>query len=257
MKNIVFVFFLLLTIVLKSQTAVNFTATDCASANHNLFSELNAGKVVVITWVMPCATCIGPTLSAENEIQNFLLTKPGRIYHYIVDDFANTTCTTLNSWCISNGIVNSTARFSNSAINMNDYGSSGMPKTVIIAGTNHNVFFNEDNTLTVSSFNAAMNNALAAAESVGLEEKSITADETFLSPVPANEFITVSCLLKDSKGIVVDVFNSAGFKIKSQCFDNLVSGKNTIKIQTSEFSDGMYFLKLDDTCYYKFFVSHF
>lgn len=246
-----------MTPIVKSQTAVNFTATDCASVTHNLFSELNAGKVVVITWVMPCATCIGPTLSAENEIQNFLLTKPGRIYHYIVDDFANTTCATLNGWCSSNGIVNSTARFSNSLINMNDYGSSGMPKTVIIAGTNHNVFFNEDNTLTVSSFNTAMNNAIAVAESVGLNENSMDVTGTFLSPVPANEYLMISSFFKANKSVSADIFNSMGLKIKTLSTDNPVDGENTIKIETGDFSDGIYFLRINGTGYYKFIVSHF
>ena len=35
------------------QTAVNFTGNDCAGTSHTLFTELDAGKVIVVTFVMP------------------------------------------------------------------------------------------------------------------------------------------------------------------------------------------------------------
>jgi hypothetical protein len=43
-----------------SQTAADFTANDCNGTSHHLFAELNAGKVVVVAFVMPCTDCIGP-----------------------------------------------------------------------------------------------------------------------------------------------------------------------------------------------------
>ena len=39
-------------------TATDFTANDCGGTSHTLFTELNAGNVIVITWVMPCSSCI-------------------------------------------------------------------------------------------------------------------------------------------------------------------------------------------------------
>ena len=49
---------LILTTILASfgafsQTATDFTCNDCAGSSHNLFSELDGGKVVVLVWVMP------------------------------------------------------------------------------------------------------------------------------------------------------------------------------------------------------------
>jgi hypothetical protein len=43
---------------------------------------------------------------------------------------------------------------------MSDYGGSGMPKTVILAGSAHKVYFNENNSLNSSNFTAALNNAI-------------------------------------------------------------------------------------------------
>src|SRR5437762_9149444 len=76
-----------------SQTAGNFTCNDCSGTNHDLFTELNAGKVIVIAWVMPCSNCISGALAGYTEVQNF----PGQAYFYLSDDVANTTCSTLRS----------------------------------------------------------------------------------------------------------------------------------------------------------------
>ncbi|HRD39909.1 MAG TPA: hypothetical protein PLC65_14870, partial [Bacteroidia bacterium] len=71
---------------------------------------------------------------------------------YLVDDYANTSCPTLTSWALTNGMPNAIV-FSNSAIDMYDYGSTGMPKIVVIGGANHQVFDNQNNSLNVTQFN--------------------------------------------------------------------------------------------------------
>src|SRR5438067_299698 len=58
-KILLFVSFLLINgITFGQTTATDFTATDCNSASQSLFTELNAGKIVVLIWVMPCSVCI-------------------------------------------------------------------------------------------------------------------------------------------------------------------------------------------------------
>lgn len=34
-------------------TATDFTVNDCGGTSHNLFTELDAGKVIVLCWPMP------------------------------------------------------------------------------------------------------------------------------------------------------------------------------------------------------------
>ena len=53
-------FLLLLTTSIGSQTtALDFEQADCDSGVHHLFSELDAGKVVILDFVMSnCAPCI-------------------------------------------------------------------------------------------------------------------------------------------------------------------------------------------------------
>src|SRR5262245_29254661 len=135
--------------------ATDFTATDCNSVSHNLFTELAAGKVVVITWVMPCGACIGSASTAATTVQS--MGNPNVVF-YLVDDAGNTSCTTLNSWASTNSITY-TASFSNTGnlIKMTDYGTSGMPKTVVI-GPSHYVSYNVNGTISQGALTTAINN---------------------------------------------------------------------------------------------------
>src|ERR1017187_11001668 len=100
MKKILYILIALMFVITisKAQTATDFTATDCNSNSHNLFSELNAGKVIVMDWVMPCINCVAPSLSTSNVVQRYQTTYPGRVQLYLIKDIGTTTCTTLTSW---------------------------------------------------------------------------------------------------------------------------------------------------------------
>ena len=96
-------------------TATNFICNDCASTSHTLFAELDAGKVIVLVWAMPCGSCIGPAQSAYSAAESFSSSHPGRVLFYLADDYANTSCSTLSSWATTNNMPNST-KFSNTAL---------------------------------------------------------------------------------------------------------------------------------------------
>ena len=131
MKLRILLLFSLLQTIAFAQTATDFTANDCDGTSHNLFTELNSGKVIVICWVMPCSACKGPALTTQNVVNSYLTSHPHTVYMYMCDDYANTTCTSLDSWRNNNGITSATL-FSDAAINMADYGGNGMPKIVVI-----------------------------------------------------------------------------------------------------------------------------
>ena len=135
MKKFYLVLFVLCisTKILSQTTATDFIVNDCDGNSHHLFSELNSGKVVVIAWVMPCPPCATHAISAYSSALNFETSHPNRVKYYLVDDFANTTCSALSSWASSNGL-GSTTMFSDAAISMTDYGQIGMPKIVVLGG---------------------------------------------------------------------------------------------------------------------------
>lgn len=167
----------------QAQFAVDFTANDCSGNAHHLFSELDSGKVIVLTWVMPCSSCQSATSSASSLISGM---GNARVKHYVADDYANTSCTTLQSW-LNSISVSPHATFSNSAIKMSDYGTAGMPKTVILGGgTQHIVYFNANGNILTRDFLTALNQALSVNSVEDVVEKPF-----YLYPNPATNLLQI------------------------------------------------------------------
>lgn len=231
MKKIFTFLFIAAILTTKSQTATNFNVNDCNSINHDLFTELNSGKVIVLCWVMPCSACIAPALSAYTQVQNLQSTYPNKIYYYLVDDYANTSCPTLNSWAATNGIVPN-ASFSNASINMNDYGGPGMPKIVVLGGASHTVFDNQNNTLNVTQFTNALNQAIVAS-SIGISEISGAKSAFSIFPNPStNGRLNFSYNLEQSGNVSIEIFNVLGSKVKEIVNENQNSGKHEFTVET-------------------------
>ncbi len=237
-----------------AQTAVNFTATDCASTSHTLFTELDAGKVVVICWPMPCGACIGPAGTAENTVTG--MANPNVVF-YLVDDVGNTTCATLNSWASTNSVA-PTASFSNAGniIKMTDYGTAGMPKTVVLGGgACHGVFFNVNGTISASALTTAINNALAPC-STGLNDIDQPVTELTLFPIPANDNAVLTYTLTANTEVTLEVFNVLGEKVMTALSGSLQNaGKHEISLNFESLENGVYFISLNKEVI-KFTVLH-
>jgi hypothetical protein len=224
-----------------SQTATNFTCNDCSGTSRTLFTELEAGKVIVLVWPMPCGTCIGPSQSAYSTAQSFSSSYPGRVLFWMADDYANTSCATLSSWAASNGMSNST-KFSNAAINMNDYGSTGMPKVVILGGASHTVFYNADDVFSSSAMSTAITNALNA--STGVAEQEIEISDISVYPNPADNTSALTYFLPSASEVTAEVFNLVGEKTKTIFTGVQHAGKQRVDIDPSDLNNGIYFVKL-------------
>jgi hypothetical protein len=220
-----------------SQTAVDFTANDCAGTSHNLFSDLNAGKVIVIAFVMPCSSCASPALSAYNTVQGYA--SPDVVF-YLADDFGNTSCSTLNNWASTNG-MGSAVKFSNAAVTETDYGSGGMPKIIVLGGANHSVFYNENGGANQSGLSPAINSAMLAA---GISEKNTADFKLNLFPNPASENISASYSLKEASNVNLVIYNLAGAAVQTISLEKQSAGKHTVKINSEALSSGTYFLKV-------------
>ena len=141
-------------------TATDFTTADCNLVTHNLFDSLDAGNVIVIAWVMPCGPCATYSLPAYAAVQSFATSHPGRVHFYMADDYANTPCSSLISWGNTNNMPNSTF-FSSSDVNMSGYGIAGMPKVVVLGGSDHTIFYNQnDSHITFGGVETAISDAI-------------------------------------------------------------------------------------------------
>ncbi|MBS3913533.1 MAG: T9SS type A sorting domain-containing protein [Bacteroidetes bacterium] len=217
-------------------TATDFTANDCAGKSHVLFEDLNDGKVVIICWVMPCGTCIAPALAASTALADYASSHPDKVKFYLVDDYGNTTCNTLNTWASSNGI-NYTASFSGTDVKMSDYGSAGMPKTIVVGGHGHKVFLNNNGSLSTTTLNTAIDNALAVAGTKDLRTKS----EFILYPNPAISGKTcMECNLDESSDVSISIYNLTGNMQKNIQLLQQYSGTLKYELNLSDLSPGLY-----------------
>ncbi len=240
-KGLLLTFTALTSLVMGAQTATNFNCNDCSSVNHDLFSELDSGKVIIMCWVMPCGACISPSVNAAYTAQSYSTSHTGRVKFYLIDDSGNTTCNTLNSWANTNGITYD-ASFSNNTIRMTDYGTNGMPKIVVLGGPNHTVFFNQNNTFDYHDLQFAVDDALLA---TGISEQPAAFYSVSLFPNPANSGSTsLSYMLAQNSDVTIDIYNTVGENVKSLALKNELTGKHEIALDLSAFSNGVYFISL-------------
>ncbi|MEW6467982.1 MAG: T9SS type A sorting domain-containing protein [Bacteroidota bacterium] len=224
----------------SAQTATNWTVNDCTGNPHTLFSELDAGKVVVITWVMPCGACIAPSLTAANTVNG--MGNPNVVF-YLVDDYGNTNCASLNSWASTNGI-NATAKFTSTAIDMTDYGTAGMPKTVVLGGgTCHTVFFNVNGSITQNALQTAINNALTPCTGVPETNAIVTGAGIFPNPATA-AVAALSYTLTRQSEVSFELINILGEKVSHTIIGEQAPGKYEHTLDLSSLSPGVYFIKL-------------
>jgi Secretion system C-terminal sorting domain len=225
------------------QTAVNFNCNDCAGNNHDLFTELDAGKVIVIDWVMPCGNCIGPSITASNVVQSYASSNPGQVFLYVVDDYANTNCTTINNWCTTNSITATT--FSNASINMLDYNSTpGMPKIVVLGGgTSHTVYFNQLN--AAASDAVALQAAIDSALATGVEQNELS-DDVHLFPNPASENLVITYDATVTEQQPLQIYNGLGQPVTPSRLINTQPGTNTEQIYVGDLAAGVYFIYMGD-----------
>jgi hypothetical protein len=246
MKKLLLSLSILLSVfAIKAQTtATNFTANDCAGASHDLFTELNSGKIIVITWVMPCSACTNGAKFAQNAVNSFSASNPGTVLHYVADDYANTSCATLLNWLNTNSVTPN-ARFSNSSVNMTGYGTAGMPKVVVLGGTSHTIYYNVNNaSITQANITTAINTALAA-NATGIHAVSAGISSVRISPNPVSNELTLTVNSGANGDAVIEIYNVTGQNVKS--FEkSLNAGTNELKMNVEELSSGTYFLKLSN-----------
>jgi len=220
--------------------ATDFNAKDCDGNSHNLFSELDAGKVIVIAWVMPCGSCISDPLSAHTTVQTYSSSHPGQVLFYLADDFANTNCGSLSGWASNYGMGNST-KFSDAAVKMSDYGAYGMPKIVVLAGKDHKVYFNKNS--SASGIGASIDQALED-NMVGLSEHKNSIIQLNSFPNPTKNVLNLRYTLDQSSKVNIEVLNLGTNVVISSSEQNQSAGTHESAFDVSALSDGIYFLKV-------------
>jgi hypothetical protein len=168
-------------------TALDFTANDCDGMPHTLFTELNAGDVVIIELVMMgCQPCV----TAGNSLKNNVLpnvSDPSRVKLYSIGYTNSITCAQMNNWKTTNGFTHTV--FAGMSAQTTHFGGMGMPTIAVVGGSGHTVYYSEqghsnsDNPAIIAAIEAG----LAA---VGVQEAAV--NTVGVSPNPTNDMLTVN-----------------------------------------------------------------
>lgn len=243
---IVLLSFLFVCFIAKSQTATDFTATDCDGITNNLFTELNNGKIVVLVWVEPCVGCINDAKAAYDAMMNLNASNPGKVKYWLIDDIGDTPCSQLASWAISSNIITENIQlFSNAGniINEMNYGGLGMPHVVVVGNSSHHIYLN---LLNGVNDGGAISNAIVQAITNSVNDVKEELNSVLVFPNPTNNVLHLKIDINQPSDVEFEVINVLGEIIEKQ--KNTQSDKNDIQlILNNELPNGNYFLKIKST----------
>lgn len=211
-------------------TAVDFSADDCDGNSHQLFSELEAGDVVILELVMMgCQPCVTAAQSlTTNVLPN--VSDPTRVKLYSIGFSNSVTCAQMNNWKSTNGFTHTV--FAGMSNLTTYYGGMGMPTIAIVGGVNHGVYYSElghsngDNPAILAAIEAALSG-------VGMEETTTTS--VVIHPNPAED------VLNFDRGAwtqarILDLQGREVMNVKI----------NTSKLDVAVLQSGMYVLQLSN-----------
>jgi hypothetical protein len=221
-------------------TAVDFVQDECGGNNHHLFSELEAGNVVILDFVMlNCAPCILGTTALQNIVAPYEASQPGRVHIYSFGFLNSYTCEQILAWKADNNFTHPV--FNNGEDQVNYYGGMGMP-TIVVTGTNeHKVFFK-----SIGYTSAIDGKIIEAIDSALLYNPTgVGETESFsgfrIYPTIASDFIRVETG-NPGQGAEFLLFDTFGRQVLAFPMDN----ESIQTIQVSGLAKGIYIARLKD-----------
>ena len=227
------------------QTAVDFTVTDVYGTEIHLFDILDQGQCVLIDFFFTtCGTCI-ETVPFLVESYNLFGCNQHEVF-FLEIDCGDTDAACLN-WINRFGIDFPTIGGRSGGTQIcNQYGIGSYPTTILIA---------PDRSILIQDLWPiySVQDIVNALESQGIEQYECkeALGETprqvlSLSPNPANDVAT----LKGEHLGMVRIYNVLG-----QIMDEMNANGTELQINTTSYSNGIYFVKTEDTAL-RFVVTH-
>ncbi len=228
-----------------SQTAMDFNTNDCNGNPVHLFSDLDAGKAVVLFYYMPnCGSCPPHAANIQTMANNINANYPGMVkaYSYPYQDV--TDCAYSASWVVDNNLQ-LFIPMNNGATSLAYYGEFAMPTIVLLGGTDHSVMHLYDQGFDVSDTVLMRNLILdlidpSQANTLKLDE-NITSLDVF--PNPTSEVLNVKLKLKEVSEVSFELLDITGRILLTQSEIKLKEG--TEEINVCEIPNGSYILKIN------------
>ena len=243
-KKLFFIAALFITSSVSAQsTAQDWTKTDCDGNSHNLFTDLDAGKVVVMEFAMQCNSCATAANALENIKMAYNNSNTGKVDFYLMDYVGN-TCSSINSWITSYGYT--MTGIDNCSTEKNYY-STGMPMPmIVVVGNNiHKVYYKKTSFSNSDTTNIRNAIDLAIAGVTGIEEKQNGRNTIAIYPNSSDRDALIQYALKEAMHVQIEIYNILGEKVQIVASEKQNAGKHEIKLNTSVLSNGIYFLKVN------------
>jgi thiol-disulfide isomerase/thioredoxin len=185
-------------------TAMDWTRTDCDGNSHNLFTELDNGKVILLEFVMDCPSCYTAAKSIKKLYAEFQESHPGKVETYTIGYYNAMTCEDMNAWKAKAECT--WQMFTGGKTEAEYYGGFGMPTIVVLGGADHKVLYKKIG--FSSSEEAKIRTAISAAlAQSSVEIKASKSGEFIIMPNPSSYAINVvvSGLTRPSTYKIIDV----------------------------------------------------
>ncbi|MBK7763685.1 MAG: T9SS type A sorting domain-containing protein [Bacteroidetes bacterium] len=229
-------------------TAMDFYGMDCNGSMHNMFSELDAGKAVVLFFYMPsCGSCPPPAQKIQTMANNILASYPNMITAYAFPFQNSTTCAYSSTWTSSNGL-SLYSPMDSGATQVAYYGGFGMPTVVLLGGIDHRVMFStlafndSDTTIMRDSILALFGVAPA-----GIHDNHLPSSINSLNifPNPATNHAMIVMDLNEATNLVIDVIDITGRQVAVICNEKSNQGSITKHFNTEALANGTYTIRIN------------
>lgn len=242
-KIIQILFVLCVSVTANAQTAMQISGQDCHGVSHDMFSELDAGKAVVVFFFMPsCTSCPPPAQKIQSMANNIMETHPGMITAYAMPYNNSATCTYTSSW-VSTNSVPLYAPYDSGATQVAYYGGFGMPTVVLLGGKDHRVMFSTLS-FTASDTTIMRDSILALLSLTGLKENIDLVSNLELYPSPAVDHVNVNLDLKTNAVLKMELTDMTGKQVAFLSEEKHHAGMVSMQVNTNNISSGNYIFRL-------------
>jgi hypothetical protein len=226
-------------------TALDFNTTDCNGNTANLYSDLDAGKAVILFYYMQnCGSCPPPAQKVQAMANNINAAHPGMVKAYAFPFNNTTTCSYTQTWVSSNGL-SLYAPMDSGATAVAHYGGFGMPTVVLVGGNNHRVMFS---TLSFSTSDTTiMRDSILAliGAPTGINDIPGNISKLNVYPNPAINKVTVSIELIEQTDLTIDIVDITGKQIAVISKDKNASGSLNRTYNTDALANGIYTIRIN------------
>jgi hypothetical protein len=225
------------------QTAMQFSGVDCNNNAVDLYSDLNAGKAVVLFYYMAnCGSCPPPAQKIQTMANNVMATYPGMVKAYAFPYTNSTTCTYSASWVVNNNLP-LYAPMDSGATQVAYYGGFGMPTVVLVGGTDHRVMWVTQN-FSTSDTTIMRDSILNLLSPQGINSLASPVSKIDVFPNPANDVVNVDVTTSSNTAITVEVVSLNGQLVQSVYNGTQNAGTVRRPISTVNLADGSYFIRV-------------